>query len=667
MSSMTMRASQPGNGENAFTIEDFLVQANENGVPTRIRCQWRLSESAPPEGDLKHVCCLDLIITIVSTVPGSVEARDIKDGDSTTAASSVALEKIVRACQSVRSTVVDNQRAAKVILATRRGFLCRNDILSLRMVHCPYIEAIIDYSVQDVALSPLLSYNPTNLLPLLSSSPGALLLKHSSVSYLDTLEMLEMEVKTRLSFDWVLPTQPAASTIAVIGGRPLYDIKKGSYGFRGPFEAAQALGISLIVLDRPGHWLEGEKYSYLRQDFIAIDVSDDTALPIIIADALKGKKLDGIVTFSDEFVIATAKAAEALSLPTEPVQAILQAHYKDGTRNALHSSGIQTVRVESSEQLQEATTVDDLKGLQYPLIVKPCRGGASRGVRKARNHSDLQTAIQKMEKDGLSKHGVLIEQYIDGPEVDANFAVWNGEVLFCEISDDFPCPGDLSESTTDDDFAETYMVLPSSLPAKELEILKSSLHQSLLELGFSSGVFHVEARVKNSSMRYEETDGILDLINALNAAAEEPDAFLIEVNARPPGLTVVYSTLYTYGVDYCALQFLRVLGDRERFAALCKPFSSQTQYWCVNIHVPIHRENILVPHDFFDRVLGRLPEVAPHVARAEFYTQPGNVVSPIRGVGFFAYFTIHSRVSRRHLLEMTARVREVSRQVVDGE
>ncbi|KAI0417870.1 hypothetical protein F5X98DRAFT_386698 [Xylaria grammica] len=626
---------------------------NISTVPTRIRCQWRLSESAPPEGDLKHVCCLDLIITIVSTATDSVEARDIKDGDSTTAASSVALEKIVRACQSVRSTVVDNQMAAKVILATRRGFLCRNDILSLRMVHCPYIEAIINYSVHDVALSPILSHNPTNLLPLLSSSPGALLLKHSSVSYLGTLEMLEMEVKTRLSFDWVLPTQPAASSIAVIGGRPLYDMERGSYGFRGPFEAAQALGISLIVLDRPGHWLEGEKHSYLRQDFIAIDVSDDTALPMIIADALKGKQLDGIITFSDEFVIATAKAAEALSLPTEPVQAILQAHYKDGTRNALHSSGIQTVRVESSEQLQEPTI--------------PCRGGASRGVRKARNHSDLQTAIQKMEKDGLSKHGVLIEQYIDGPEVDANFALWNGEVVFCEISDDFPCPGDLSDATTDDDFAETYMVLPSSLPAKELEILKSSLHQSLLELGFRSGVFHVEARVKNSSMRYQETDGILDLINAPDAGAEEPDAFLIEVNARPPGLTVVYSTLYTYGVDYCALQFLRVLGDRDRFDALCKPFSSQTQYWCVNIHVPIHRDNILVPHDFFDRVLGQLPEVAPHVARAEFYTQPGNVVSPIRGVGFFAYFTIHSRVSRRHLLEMTARVREVSRQVVDGE
>ncbi|KAI1149243.1 hypothetical protein F4825DRAFT_431256 [Nemania diffusa] len=506
-----------------------------------------------------------------------------------------------------------------------------------------------------------------NLLPFLSSSPGALLLKHSSVSYLDALELLEKEVKTRLSFDWVLPTQPTARTVAVVGGRPLYDMERGSYGSRGPFEAAQALGISLIVLDRSGHWLEGERYSYLWQDFIAIDVSDDTALPMLIAEALKGRKLDGIITFSDEFVIATAKAAESLPLPTEPVQAILQAHYKDGTRDALHSSGIRTVRVGGSEQLQEPSKVEELRALEYPLIVKPCRGGASRGVRKARNPSDLQSAIQKTERDGLSKHGVLIEEYIDGPEVDANFVLWDGEVLFCEISDDFPCPGDLPDATTDDDFAETYMVLPSSLPTKELEILKSSLHQSLLELGFRSGVFHVEARVKNSSMRYKETDGILDLVDTPSGVTEEPDAFLIEVNARPPGLTGVYSTLYTYGVDYCALQFLRVLGDRERFAALCKPFASQNQYWCADIHVPIHRENILVPHDFFEKVLGRLPEVAPHVSRAEFYTQPGNVVSPIRGVGFFAYFTINSTISRRHLLEMTTRVREVSRQVVEGE
>ncbi|KAI1119806.1 hypothetical protein F5Y10DRAFT_259598 [Nemania abortiva] len=552
MSSIRMKTSYATVGGNAFIIEDFFVHTSE-GAPTRVRCQWRLSDPAPCEVDLKHVRCLDLIMTINSTVLASMETGDIKDGDSTATTSSVALQTIILACKDARLTVVDNKIALKVILATHPGFLCRDDILSLRMVHCPHVEIVIRYSAKDVALSRVSSHNQTSLLPFLSSSPGALLLKHTSTSYLDVLEMLEMEVKNRLSFNWVLPTQPAACTVAVVGGRPLYDMERGSYGSRGPFEAAQALGISLIVLDRSGHWLEEERYSYLRQDFVAIDVSDDTALPTIIADALKGRKLDGIITFSDEFVIATAKAAEILSLPTEPVQAILQAHYKDGTRDALHSSGIRTVRIDGSEQLGQPSIVEKLGALQYPLIVKPCRGGASRGVRKARSPSDLQSAVQKMERDGLSKYGVLIEEYVDGPEVDANFALWDGEVLLCEISDDFPCPGDLSDATANNDFAETYMVLPSSLPTKELEILKSSLHQSLLELGFRSGVFHVEARVKNSSMRYKQTDGILDLVATPGAVIEKPDAFLIEVNARPPGLAVVYSTLYTYGVDYCAL------------------------------------------------------------------------------------------------------------------
>lgn len=72
-----------------------------------------------------------------------MEAGDIKDGDSIAATSSVALQRIVRACQNARPTAVDNKIALKVILATHAGFLSRDDILSLRMVDCPHIETVI--------------------------------------------------------------------------------------------------------------------------------------------------------------------------------------------------------------------------------------------------------------------------------------------------------------------------------------------------------------------------------------------------------------------------------------------------------------------------------------------------------------------------------------------
>lgn len=61
----------------------------------------------------------------------------------------------------------------------------------------------------------------------------------------------------------------------MVGGRPPFDLEKGSYGSQGSFNAAKALGMSIIVLDRPGHWLQDERYSHLRNEFLPIDMDDE--------------------------------------------------------------------------------------------------------------------------------------------------------------------------------------------------------------------------------------------------------------------------------------------------------------------------------------------------------------------------------------------------------
>lgn len=79
----------------------------------------------------------------------------------------------------------------------------------------------------------------------------------------------------------------------------------------------------------------------------------------------------------------------------------------------------------------------------------------------------------------------------------------------------------------------------------------------------------------------------------------------------------------------------------------------------------MHRESIRVPDDFCDRVLRQLPDIAPHVTRAE-RTALKKVVSPVGGTGFVAYFLIWSRASRREVLDIGERMQEVSRRVLDS-
>lgn len=72
------------------------------------------------------------------------------------------------------------------------------------------------------------------------------------------------------------------------------------------------------------------------------------------------------------------------------------------------------------------------------------------------------------------------------------------------------------------------MFYPSQLDSEEINLIRSSLRRSLLQFGLRSGVFYLEARVRNSSKRYRESDGNLDLIsdNAGLIAKSCPEIFL---------------------------------------------------------------------------------------------------------------------------------------------
>ena len=640
-------------------------------------CQWKLSK-LPATGDQpRYFHSLDILLSILPV--SKLKAKEDQSLDIKNA-SGTAVQDLVRVIQRLESKT---EVAAKVVLATRDGYLCRSDILELRMRHSKFIDKVVTFSTWNSYLPAFSACDTSTLLSFLPSSPGAILAKPSHESSCQSLRLLHEELVMRLSFDWILPTKPTARKVAIVAGRPMNEPERGIYWSQGYFEAAQALGVSIIVLDEPGHWLESKEYAHLRDEFIAIDISNLAELPQRLAEALKGRPIDGIVTFTDDYVVATAEAAEILRLPTETAQAMRQAHYKYEMRKLVNKDNIQAVCIDSLKQLDEPAVAEKLETLEYPLIIKPCRGKGSKGVKKVFDNTSMRKAAHALEEDGLTKHGILLETYVDGPEIDANFVLWDGQVLFLEVNDNFPCPGDAGDAEPSDNFAETVAISNSGLPSDEVEIVRSSLQRQLLRLGFRSGVFHVEARMQYSSMRYQDVqgDGILDLVldNKNGDATCFPkgrptDVFLIEVNARPPGAGGTWATEYTYGVDVGALQILRAIDDSERFMALSRPFSPPrdspgggggAQYWTAHSMIQMHREQTRIPENFFQKLYEIVPEVLPNVSRSELYAQPGTVLSSTGGIGRIGYLLLFSRKSRRHVLEMYHRVVDAAKQVLD--
>ena len=258
------------------------------------------------------------------------------------------------------------------------------------------------------------------------------------------------------------------------------------------------------------------------------------------------------------------------------------------------------------------------------------------------------------------RHGkeFVIEKYCEGPELDANFVLCDGELLFFEASDDFPKSADANGQGDVKTFIELANVLPSNLPERELTILRDSLHQSLIRMGFQDGFYHLEARLENSSMEYATKDGIFDLTERSVPSKGIPSAWLIEINPRPPGIQESSAVKYTYGIDYFGLGLLFALNDKDRVRQLSHSFAEGAQYWCEMVFIPVEKSGVYESGDVCAELFERHPDLADHVSECFCFLKKGASLSITGGVNaWVAYFVVYSRQSRIHVLEIAETIR----------
>jgi biotin carboxylase len=453
----------------------------------------------------------------------------------------------------------------------------------------------------------------------------------------------ELELSRRLSFSWLLDDMPERKTIALVHGRDTVEAAQPI------LETTRDLGIDLIILDRPNHWLLDEQYVHLYASFEAIDMTVDEGFAQRIVTAVRRYKVHGICTVSDRCLLPTSTAAFMMGLPTELPAAFARSIDKSQTC-LLNRHHVDFVSIRQVNELQDALSTHFHP--TYPLIVKPSIGWSSEHVFKVRNEAELLLAARKVASRPNTK--ILVESYIDGPEVDANFVLCDGKVVFFEISDDFPCPADDVQAGVEADFFETANVLPSALPQEEQVMLRNQLHQILLQVGFRTGVFHLEARVIDSSLKYEYEDGTLDLRSKLEGQRNCPRCFLIEINPRPPGFQSVYATRIAYGVDYFALHLLHCINDLQRFRVFAQSFNERIDrgrsgdYWCSIVFITNRKGGICNTVNGYDDMIKRKPYLERNIAMGMSFFKKGDEIPDCTNerLVFLGFFLVSSRISR---------------------
>ncbi|KAK7055610.1 carnosine synthase 1 protein, partial [Favolaschia claudopus] len=506
---------------------------------------------------------------------------------------------------------VASPRFIKLILSRTPGFLPRKNFFERRLVDFPFAEEIVGFSVLEREIKPCVSKD--DFCAILGAAAAGIVLPA------DQSAAAEGELLARLNLRWLLSSPAPRYHVVLVEGYPHLQM---GIGF---IQAVKDLNVRLIVLGPQGqkHWLEDpENAAGFCEALIHVDLTFDARLPERIAAAVRGykgwDKADGIFTAHDRYLVATAQAARILELPAAPARA----HEISTDKYAMRQ--FQADDQANDFQLFRFAGVDDARQhvdnavepfvVHYPAIVKPISGFASEGVAKVNNNAELFNSIARVNS---ARHGnvVIVETYIPGPEFDANFVLMDGKILFFELTDDFPSEGDLAGAGSDAAFFETGELTPSNLSPAEREIVRSSLHKTLLDLGFTWGLYHIEGRLKDSAKEYRADEtGLVDLQDRISPASGKPSCFLLEINARVPGVGCSFSTIHTYGVDFYAVPVLACVRDTARLSIIATPFSfpsreDGSQYWCQVVFIQPTHGGTYVSEDACGALINRRPDL----------------------------------------------------------
>ncbi|KAI0545847.1 hypothetical protein F4679DRAFT_559530 [Xylaria curta] len=570
---------------------------------------------------------------------------------------------------------------SRFIVPLAKGQIIRSDIVPLRFTDSEVVALASSFA------APLQAYTGESvsrdqldrLDEILKSASAGLLLRESSgtgdirIDLRALSSLADAELEQRLSSITWISNQPLRRMrlVTVAGSRPAPDL--GGAG-KIIFRAAKALGIDMVVLDNPGHWLESGPYEHWREAFLPtkmVDDGDPEFVDRIVASVQSyDKPVDGIISLWEWYQPYVARAAKLLDLPVlAPPEALRIANDKYETSRFAGHDAFRASSVEEAVRLAQEKT------LEFPLIVKPCKGHSSNGVTRVYTLSELCTAAGSINTE---RHGdsFLVEKYCSGPEVDANFVLLDGEVVFFDCSDDFPKTADDPDAYNGGgaepvNFHEVTSVFPSALPQEEQDLIRDKFHSLLSELGIKNGVFHLEGRIEHSSVGYRQENGVLDLAplvvngDGMTGRSKEPTPWLLEINARAPGAMVTEVIESTWGVDYWGLALLFALGDKPRIRALSKPYKRGPQYTGVMVFIsadydPSCCEGIFDSDDICAELFARRPDLAKHVTKSGCTATKGQrIPHPSTGANtFIAYLDVFSRVSRREALELAAEVRE---------
>ena len=228
--------------------------------------------------------------------------------------------------------------------------------------------------------------------------------------------------------------------------------------------------------------------------------------------------IDGITTIASDVAVLTVNyVASHMGLISNPDEYSEVTTNKYLMRKCFTENDVPSPRYTIADQSGSY----NITSFKFPLIVKPTDRSGSRGVEKVLDPLQLDTAIDRAQKEAFSK-AAIIEEFVTGREISVEAISYQGRHTILQITD--------KVTTGSPYFVELEHHQPSTLPGQIQSEVKAIVLKALDALHIQYGASHSELKI-----------------------TEDGDIRVIEIGARMGG-DFIGSTLVRLSTGYDFLE-----------------------------------------------------------------------------------------------------------------
>lgn len=277
-------------------------------------------------------------------------------------------------------------------------------------------------------------------------------------------------------------------------------------------------------------------------EYAVINIVDETAC----LQYAQEKGIDGVLTAATDFSVLTMSyIAREMKLPGINYESAKTIKNKAAVRKCLFDAKADdtgySFEIHSMDEIP-----DVLPKVKFPIMMKPVDGSGSRGASKVERAEDFEKACE-FAMNGSISHRAVAEPFVEGKEYGVESFVDNGEIHVMAVMQ--------KDMTLPPYYAELGHAIPSGLPQKIEERIKSCVRKALLALGVNHGSVNMDLLI-----------------------GKDGDVHIVDVGARMGGnLIGSHIILLGTGIDYMGNMIKAAVGDETCWSQVYQPVPVATK------------------------------------------------------------------------------------------